>query len=67
MTAAAEQALIAKWRKGQNIGPEDHVGTIDGLDELEGFRSQLAASNCLTTDLMQAIQRRKAQIERQHR
>lgn len=67
MTAAAEQALIAKWRKGQSIGPEDHVSTIDGLDELEGFRSQLAASNRLTTDLMQAIQRRKAQIERQHR
>jgi hypothetical protein len=67
MTAAAEQALIAKWRKGQNVGPEDHVTTIDDLDELEGFRSQLAASNRLTTDLMQAIQRRKAQIERQHR
>ncbi len=40
---------------------------VDDLDELEGFRSQLAASNRLTTDLMQAIQRRKAQIARQHR
>lgn len=67
MTRAAEQELLMKWRKGQPIGPADHITTIDDLDELEGFRSQLAASNRLTTDLMQAIQRRKAQIERQHR
>jgi len=67
MTAAAEQALIAKWRKGQNVGPEDHVTTIDDLDELEGFRAALAGAGTLTTDLMQAIQTRKAQITRQHR
>lgn len=64
MTAAAEQALIAKWRKGQNVGPEDHVTTIDDLDELEGFRAALAGAGTLTTDLMQAILARKSKIER---
>lgn len=67
MTRAAEQELLMKWRKGQPIGPADHITTIDDLDELEGFRAALAGAGTLTTDLMQAIQTRKAQIERQHR
>ena len=64
MTRAAEQELLTKWRKGKIIGPADHITTIDDLDELEGFRAALAGAGRLTTDLMQSIQTRKAQIER---
>lgn len=62
VTREADQALIRKARRGEVITPEDHIATIDSLDELEGFRRGLAEAGRLTADLLQAIARRKARI-----
>jgi hypothetical protein len=62
MTREAEQELLRKARRGEAITPEDHITTIDSAAELEAFRSGLAQSGRLTTDLMQAIARRKNRI-----
>lgn len=64
MTRAAEQALLAKWRRGEIITPEDHVTTIDNADELEAFRKQAIKAERMTPELQTAIYRRQMQIER---
>lgn len=64
MTAEAERELMQKHRRGEPITPEDHITTIDDLDELEGFRMGLRDYGTLTVELTQAIARRKAQILR---
>lgn len=62
VTRAAEQALLAKWRRGEIITPEDHVTTIDNADELEAFRSALIKNGRMTEDAQIAIYRRQKQI-----
>ncbi len=64
VTRAAEQALLAKWRRGEIITPEDHVTTIDNADELEAFRRALIGNGRMTPDAQTAIYRRQMQIER---
>ena len=62
VTRAAEQALLAKWRRGEIITPEDHVTTIDNADELEAFRKQALKAERMTPELQTAIYRRQIKI-----
>ena len=64
MTVAAERALMAKWRKGEIITPEDHITTIDDLDELAAFKAKLTEVGRMTQDTLVAIYRREKQIGR---
>lgn len=62
MTYEADQALLRKARRGEPVTAEDHITTIDSLEELESFRRALAEAGRLTVDLLQAIARRKARL-----
>lgn len=64
MTVAAERALMAKWRKGEIITPEDHITTIDDLDEIAAFKAKLTEVGRMTQDTLVAIYRREKQIGR---
>lgn len=64
MTRAAEQALLAKSRSGQPITAEDHIATLDHIEEVDAFRAGLAECGRLTENLIQACARRKVQIAR---
>lgn len=64
MTRAAEQSLMAKWRKGGIITPEDHITTIDDPDELAAFKAKLIEVGRMTQDTLVAIYRREKQIGR---
>lgn len=62
MTHEADQALLRKARRAEPVTPEDHITTIDSLEELEGFRKALAEAGRLSADLLQAIARRKTRL-----
>ncbi len=62
VTRAAEQALLAKWRRGEIITPEDHVTTIDNADELAAFTDALKRNGRMTDDIRIAALRRQKQI-----
>lgn len=66
MTAAADRQHLADWKAGRLDTREKmllaHVGTIDRLDELEGFVAQTKANGRWTNEINVAVLRRQMQI-----
>lgn len=66
MTSAAEQELLAKIRRGENVTVIDHIPTIETADELEAFRKGLIENKRMTPDVLTAIYRHQNRIGASH-
>lgn len=62
MTREAEARIYEKVRRGEIITPEDHLTTIDTVEELEAFRAGLIANNRMTPEAQTAIYRHQIKI-----
>lgn len=59
---SAEEALLAKIRRGEPVYPIDHVPTITDLDELQAFMDGLKANGRMDDATREACLRRQRQL-----